>query len=230
MLCGHPDSAPASGKEGIVRSQNKKTWLAILLAGGILAAPAAFANTIQFDFSPTGTPAMTALFEDAGPNQLKLTISAGALSDGNSINSVYFNFNPGFDSKNLTFAQIGSTGDVQGLANSANDSYKAIGGGGKFDINLAFGPKFTAGDAVTFLITCPYDFSIDDFLFLETAAAGRSPIYAAGSIQEKNGVVIVQGTPTAENVPDAASTLGLLALGLLSIGFFSRRLRIVEPA
>jgi hypothetical protein len=212
-----------------VKSQYNKTWLAILLAGGILAAPAAFANAIRFDFATTGSPLMTALFEDIAPNQIQLTITALSLSDNNDfINSVYFNFNPTIDSKNLTFTQTGSIGGVQSLANTANDSYKAIGGGGKFDINLAFGPTFKNGDTVTFTITGPTGFSIDDFLFQETAAAGRSPIYAAGSIQEKSGIVIVAGTPvtTDNGAPDAASTLGLLTLGLLSMGLLSRRLRV----
>ena len=234
MFSGHPDSAQTSGKEDIVKSQYNKTWLAILLAGGILAAPAAFGNAIRFDFGPTGSPSMTALFEDVAPNQIQLTITALSLSGNNDfINSVYFNFNPAFDSRTLTFTQTGSIGGVQGLANTANDSYKAIGGGGKFDINLAFGPTFSTGDVVTFAITGPNGLSINDFLFQETAAAGRSPTYAAGSFQELSGIVIVQGTPittTEISAPDAASTLGLLVLGLFSISLLSRHLRVIKRA
>jgi hypothetical protein len=216
-----------------VKSQCKKTWLKILLLGQILAAPAAFANAIRFDFGPAGSPSITALFEDAGPNQVQLTVTALALSGNNSVNSLYFNFNPAFDSRNLTFTQIGSIGGAQGVASAANDSYKAIGGGGKFDINLTFGPTptFITGDVATFTITCKDNFSLNDFLFLETAAAGRSPSYAAGSLQELSGVVVVQGTPIiTEHAPDAASTFGMLVVGLLGIGLLARRLRAFSRA
>lgn len=170
---------------------------------------------------------MTALFEDVGPNQIQLTVTALALSADNSVNSLYFNFNPTFDSRNLVFTQTGSVGGVQGSANTANDSYKAGGGGGKFDINLIFSqsPTFVTGDVATFSITGLGGLSVDDFLFQETAAAGRSPTYAVGSLQELSGVVVIQGTPTVPTVPDGASTFGLLALGLFAVGLFSRRLR-----
>ena len=227
LLCSDADSAK-TGKEQIVKSRYDKTWLTILLAGQILAAPAAFGNAIRFDFGPAGTPSMTALFEDAGPNQVQLTITALALSGANSLNSLYFNFNPVFDSQNLIFAQTGSVGGVQGAASTGNDSYKASGGGGKFDINLIFGqsPAFVTGDAATFSITGIGGLSVNDFLYQETAAAGRTPTYAAGSLQELSGIVVVQGTPTTANVPDAASTFGLLALSLLTMGWFSQRLRV----
>ena len=213
-----------------MRPQCNKTWLTIFLAAQILAAPAAFGNAIQFNFGPAGTPSMTALFEDAGPNQIQLTVTALALSGNNSVNSLYFNFNPVFDSKNLIFTQTGSIGGVQGAASSANDSYKASGGGGKFDINLTFSqsPVFVTGDVATFSITGIGDLSVNDFLYQETAAAGRSPTYAAGSFQELSGIVVIPGTPTTPDVPDAASTSGLLALGLLTMGWFSRRSRVIK--
>jgi hypothetical protein len=212
-----------------VRPQCSKSWLAILLAVPILAAPAAFGNAIRFDFGPAGTPSMTALFEDSGPNQIQLTITALALSGNNSVNSLYFNFNPAFDSQNLTFTQTGSIGGVQGSASTANDSYKASGGGGKFDININFNQNatFVTGDVATFSITGIGDLSVNDFLYQETAAAGRSPTYAVGSLQELSGVVVVQGTPTTD-VPDVAPTFGLLGLGLLTIGLFSRRHRVIK--
>lgn len=213
-----------------MKSHYNKTWLAIILAGQILAAPAAFANAIRFDFGPAGTPSMTALFEDVAPNQIQLTITALALSGNNSVNSLYFNFNPLFDSQSLIFTQTGSIGGVQGSVSAANDSYKAGGGGGKFDIHINFNqtPTFVTGDAAIFSITGIGQFSVNDFLFQETAAAGRSPTYAVGSLEELSGVVMVQGTPTAPSAPDGACTLGLLALGLLTMGLFSRRLRVIK--
>ena len=62
----------------------KMYWPAALLAAGVFVAPAAFGNAVRFDFGPTGTPSMTALFQDVGPNQVQLTISALALSSRTS--------------------------------------------------------------------------------------------------------------------------------------------------
>jgi hypothetical protein len=214
--------------------QNKKHWLAILLAAEILGAPGAFANAIRFDFGPVGTPSMTALFQDAGPNQVQLTISALALTGNNSLASVCFNFNPNFDSQNLIFTQTDSVGGVQGTVNTGNDSYKVTGGSGKFDINLGFSasPAFVTGDSLTYSITGIGGLSINDFLFVDTLTAGRAQTYAAGSLQELSGIVVIQGTPqileTGQNAPDVASTLGLFVMALMGVGLLARH-RIMKP-
>jgi hypothetical protein len=199
---------------------------AILLAAGILAAPAAFANSVQFDFGPSGTPTMTALFQDVTPGQVQLTIDAVNLNGNNTLNSLCFNFNPNLDATSLIFTQTGSVGGVQGKVSSANDSYKVGGGSGKFDINFIFGPDFVTGDSATYSITGIPDLSVNDFLFLATPSAGRVPGYAAGSIQELSDVVVIQGEPRA--VPEISSTLGLLAVGLVGIGFLARRFKTVR--
>jgi len=133
-----------------MKSQCYKTCQAVLLAAAVLTAPAAFAtstaNSIRFDFGPPGAPALTALFQDAAPGTVQLTINALALSGENSINSICFNFDPAFDAKDLTFTQTGSVGGVSGMVSSANDSYKVSGGSGKFDIDFIFGPDFQTGD------------------------------------------------------------------------------------
>jgi hypothetical protein len=206
-----------------------KTWRAILLATALLAAPAAFASSIQFNFDSGGTPAATAVFVDDGPNQVQLTITA---LTANPINSLFFNFNPLLDAHNLIFTETDSVGGVLGGVSCANDSYKVGGGSGKFDINLKFGtsPSFVLGDSVTFSISGIAGLSVDDFLFQETPAAGTSPNYAAGSLQELDNIVVVPGTPNEQSVPDVASTCGLLVLGLLAIGFLPRYLRTAQRA
>jgi hypothetical protein len=208
-----------------MKSHYYKSFRAILLATAILAAPAAFANSIRFDFGPVGTPSLTALFQDTVPGQVQLTIDALALNGNNSINSICFNFNPTFDAKGLTFTQTGSVGGVSGLVSSANDSYKVGGGGGKFDIDFIFGPDFKTGDSVTYSISGIPNLTVNDFLFLETASAGRTPGYAAGSIQDLSGFFIVQGTPQQTAVPDISSTFGLLVTALLALGFLGRRFK-----
>jgi hypothetical protein len=206
-----------------MKSHLYKMYLAVLSAVGILAAPAAFANSVQFDFGPQGAPSMTALFQDSAPSQVQLTIDAVNLNGNNTLNSLCFNFNPNFDATGLIFTQTGSVGGVSGKVSSANDSYKVGGGSGKFDIDFVFGADFVTGDSVTYSITGIPNLSVNDFLFLETPSAGREPGYAAGSIQELSDVVIVQGAP--RTVPDATSTLGLLAMALAAIGFGARRFK-----
>jgi hypothetical protein len=206
-----------------------KTCRAILLAAAILAAPAAFANSVQFDFGPAGAPVLTALFQDAGPGQVNLTIDAFALN-GNSVNSICFNLNPIFDANELNFTETSSAGGVSGLARSANDSYKVTGGGGKFDIAFTFDPNFQTGDSVTYSITGIPNLSVSDFLFLETATAGGIPGYAAGSIQQFSGLVIVQGTPNVSAVPDIPSTLGLLVMAMIAVGILARRSKVAARA
>src|SRR5205085_11983985 len=103
-----------------------------------------------------------------------------------------------------------SVGGVSGLVSSANDSYKVGGGSGKFDIDFIFEPDFKTGDSVTYSISGIPNLSVNDFLFLETASAGRTPGYASGSIQDLSGFFIVQGTPQEIAGPDISSTFGLL--------------------
>jgi len=199
-------------------------YRAVLTAAGILAAPVVFANSIQFDFGPSGSPSMTALFQDVLPGQVQLTIDAVNLNGNNTLNSLCFNFNPTFDATGLIFTQTGSAGGVTGKVSSQNDSYKVGGGSGKFDIDFVFGADFVTGDSVTYSISGIPNLSVNDFLFLETPSAGREPGYAAGSIQELSDVVIVQGAP--RTVPDATSTLGLFAMALAAVGLGARRLKL----
>ena len=166
---------------------------------------------------------MTALFQDAGPGQVQLTIDALNLNGSSTLNSLCFNFNPNFDATSLVFNQTGSVGGVSGKVSSANDSYKVGGGGGKFDIDFVFGADFVTGDSVTYSITGIPNLSVNDFLFVETLSAGHTPGYAAGSIQELSDVVIVQGEP--RTVPEVSTTFGLLAIALLGIGFVARSVK-----
>ena len=206
-----------------MKSNSYRMHLAVATAVGVLTAPAAFANSVLFDFGPQGSPSMTALFQDSGPGQVQLVIDAVNLNGNNTLNSLCFNFNPNFDATSLIFNQTDSVGGVSGKVSAANDSYKVGGGSGKFDIDIVFGPDFVTGDSVTYSITGIPNLSVNDFLFVETPSAGRTAGYAAGSIQELSDVVIVQGQP--RTVPEVSSTLGLLAIGLGAVGIGARRFK-----
>jgi hypothetical protein len=218
-----------------VNSQFNQIFRAVVLAGGVLAAPAAFANVpaVQLNFGPAGSPTMTALFQNEGPSEVQLTITAVGLGGNYSLDSLYFCLNPNLDAKDLVFTQTGSVGGVTGTVSTANNSYKVNGGSGKFDISVTFGdsPAFVTGDSLTFDITGIGGLSVSDFLFQETASAGNTARYAAGSLQNLDGILIIQGTPqttqqsSTRGVPDVASTSGLLVLGLAGIGMAKRKLR-----
>jgi hypothetical protein len=208
---------------------------AVVLAGGVLAAPAVFANApaVQFNFGPVGSPTMTALFQNEGPSEVQLTITAVGLGANFSLDSLYFSLNPNLDAKDLVFTQTGSVGGVTGSVSAANNSYKVNGGSGKFDIRVTFGdsPAFVTGDSLTFDITGIGGLSVSDFLYQETASAGNAPRFAAGSLQDLDSILIVQGTPqtteqqSTHGVPDVASTSGLLVLGLAGIGMAKRKFK-----
>jgi hypothetical protein len=216
-----------------LKSQYHKAWLAILLAAEILGAQAAFGTSVQFNFGPIATPSVTAVFQDIGPGQVQLTINALALPANNFIDSLYFSLNPVFDSKNLIFIKTDTLGGVNGTVNTANDSFKVRGGSGKFDIDLVFDhtSAFITGHTVTFSISGIIGLSANDFLFQETPTAGHLPNYAAGSVQDLSGIVVVEATiQDAAGVPDVASTFGLFLLGLFTLGFWNRRVRASERA
>jgi hypothetical protein len=156
------------------------------------------------------------------PNQVNLTITASGFSGGNSINALFFNFNPSFDVAGLTFTQIAPIGGLQGNVNLANNSYKAS-GGGKFDIKIDFSSSpFSTGNTLVYSITGLGNFSVNDFAFPNTPSAGHPLSYAASSIQDLSQVVIVNGSPSP--VPEAASTAGLLGLAMLTL-FSFRKIR-----
>lgn len=206
---------------------------AVLVAAQMQFAQLAFGNAIRFDFGEPATsavgdsiPMMSALFDDVGPNQVELTITANGLAGSDSGRAFYFNFNPAYDASELVFDQAGSVGGVQGSVSTGVNSIKT-GGGGKFDIMLGIGqsPAFVSGDSLTYMITGPMNFSVEDFMFQDTAAAGVSPTYAASSIQQLSGVVVLNGNPTAVSVPDATSTAGLFGLALVALVLVFRRAR-----
>lgn len=201
--------------------------LAMLLALQWQFTSSTRANSITFDFgqSTSGTsPLMTAVFTDVGPNQVDLTLTAPGLSANNSVNSLYFNFNPALAPENLVFTPTGSTGGAQASVQAATDSFKT-GGGGKFDIMFAFGSStpFVAGDSLDYLITDPDGFSTADFEYLDTLCAGVSQAYAAVKIEQSSGVIVLDSAPQA--VPETASSAGLLALGLAGVGLFGAKIR-----
>lgn len=126
------------------------------------------------------------------------------------------------------------------------DNYKA-GGDGLYDFSIIFSsaggpgdPRFAGTDSALFTITGT-TISVNTFLALSAPDGGAGPFYSAAHVQgitpdcsgwvaDTNG-----GTPggggsatgvTTCVVPDSGSTLSLLGLGILGLGYLARKRRI----
>jgi hypothetical protein len=204
-----------------------------LLTLAVTLGPDAMGNSIRFDFKSAGggSPLVSALFEDAGANGVRLTLTAPGLPANNSVQKLFFNLNPTMGPTALTITPIGSNGGVGSTLAADQDNFKT-GGGGKYDLKLSFGnsPAFTTGDSLSFYINGIAGLTADEFFFLSTVTAGARENYAAVRIQMPLGFEIVPGdpsvTPNLHSVPDTASTAGLACLGLGSLALLGNRRRL----
>jgi hypothetical protein len=203
------------------------------------------ANTVEFDYnntfsgtSPSGSaPWMTATFSDVSANTVSLTLSGAGLVGTEYVKGWYFNvnnINPG----SLSFAEWSQIGTFQAATISqGTDSYKAD-GSGKYDILFGFatannnGQRFMSGDAITYIITGT---GLDalDFDALCTASAGMGPFYSAAQVcaipsNGQSGWVNPTGASNDRAVPDIATTILLLGLGLSLLETMRRKLPALQ--
>lgn len=193
------------------------------VAAGVLYE---FNNVYSGSSVSQGAPWLEAAFQDDGPNQVLLTISATDLTTGNNpefLGELDFNFNPNapFNVDNLSFAfQSGSSGVTPVTPSTGEDAYKAD-GDGYYDINFNFknNSSFQQGDSLTYLITTAPGTSLSaaDFAYESTSSGGTSgPFYAAAHLQGGVGGfsawVEPNGGPMPVPVPEPASPFFLSAL------------------
>ena len=217
----------------------EKSWarnLAGIVACVALLSPASAATAVSisfdlnFEFSgatePVGpSPWVRVTFDDAtgDPNSVLLTIDALGLtpdSPGESLNSLYLNFDPLLDPTDLTFVPIDVIASPPLAINLGIDSFQAD-GDGLFDIDLEFAPptgggpeRFTAGEVVIFEINhiSPIDALSFDF---ESVMGGGSGSYtAAAHILSIGPTGADSGWIGPVPVPEATTGV-MLGLGLL---------------
>jgi hypothetical protein len=224
----------------VVRAERlEKSWarnLAGIAACVALLSPASTATAVSisfdlnFEFSgatePAGpSPWVRVTFDDAtgDPNSVQLTIDALGLtpdSPGESLESLYLNFDPLLDPTDLTFVPIDVIASTPTAINLSIDTFQAD-GDGLFDIDIEFPPptgqgpeRFTAGEVVIFEIIhiSPIDALSFDF---ESVMGGGSGSYsAAAHILSIGPTGADSGWIGPVQVPEATTGV-MLGLGLL---------------
>jgi hypothetical protein len=217
--------------------------LAVVLAVfmSLSVVPFVHADSVEFDYnntfsgtSPGGSaPWLTATFTDVSVNTVSLTLSGAGLVGTEFVKGWYFNV-AGVSPSSLTFTAGPQTGTFTDPSISkATDSYKAD-GSGKYDILFSFATansqRFISGDSITYTIT---GIGLDalDFDALCTASAGMGPFFSAVQICAipSNGQSGWNNPTTAivhknQSVPDVATTILLLGMGMLIVEIGRRKL------
>lgn len=197
-----------------------------------------FNNVYSGSSVSQAAPWLEAAFQDDGPNQVLLTISATDLAGGSNpefLGELDFNFNPNTPSNvnDLSFAfQSGSSGITAVAPGTGEDAFKAD-GDGYYDINFNFknDSSFQQGDSLTYLITTAPGTSLSaaDFAYVSTSPGGTSgPFYAAAHIQGGTGGfsawIEPGGGPMPVPVPEPGAPAWMIVLAAVSVlGGFCRR-------
>jgi hypothetical protein len=229
----------------------KTALLASLLCTSVLSAAlfaaSAQAGAVTFslgtEFSgataPEGpAPWLTATFDDSygGPNTVRLTMTAGGLTDNEFVGKWYFNLDPALTPAGLSFAPVSSGATVNGI-NTGVNAFQAD-GDGSFDIEFDFAPppgnfasKFTAGESVIYDITYTSALLASSFDFGSAPGGGNGTYRSAAHVQgigpQNNDSGWIGGgfdnpPPPPQDVPEPF-TLLLLGSGLGGLSMIRRR-------
>jgi len=139
------------------------------------------------------TPWVDSFFQDVGPNTVRLTITAGNLSNPEYLQSLYLEFNDTKQVTSLVFTPVFSLwhGLSHDYSLNLNQNGEQASTGGRYDILLGFstGPgaarRFNRGDQVVFDITTTQagtSLSSLDFAFRSLPGSSGS-FYAAAFMQ-----------------------------------------------
>jgi hypothetical protein len=205
---------------------------ALLVTTGNPAAAATLSFGLSSEFSgavaPDGpAPWATATFDDSfgGANTVRITLDAHGLTDPESIEVWYFNFDPSLDAALLTFTAVDNSDAVPNGVFGSTDAFKAD-GDGLYDILFDLPPppgsasaRFTAGETITYDITYTAAISASSFDFLSTPDGGNGPFVTAAHIQSTG---VGNEDSAWVTVPEPANVL-LFAMGLASAGLSRRR-------
>src|SRR5580698_10361717 len=160
----------------------------LLVPGSSSAATYAFDFDAVFDgTTPAGTsPWVTAVFSDAGPGTVDLTISAPGLTTGEYVGDLFFNFNPVLNPMKLKFTETAETGSFKDPTVSKGMNTLSPDNEGEFDLGLSFSAasskQFVSGDSIEYTITGVAGLDAADFNFLDYCTTGSGLYYAAADI------------------------------------------------
>ena len=207
----------------------KKSRSLLTLAGGIITSavlafsPSRAEADAIFTYGDAGQPLLQAVFSDASSGQVTMTLTG--LNGSDSLDTLYFNFNPLLSASGLTFNLASSSGG--GLGNvsvqTGNDAFK-VDGGGKFDIKFSF-QNAPAEGTIVFDISGFPDLDALDFEYLSTPTAGGSGPNESSAIFSTSlgtSFVVLDDEENIPNIPDGFATVILLGLGILGIALVKR--------
>jgi hypothetical protein len=200
----------------------------------LLIQASAGAATYAFDFdavfdgaAPAGASSqVTAVFQDAGPGAVDLTISAPGLTPGEYVGAMFFNLNPVLNPTQLNFTRTASIGSFSAPSIAKGMNRFSPDNQDRFDLELGFsttnGKQFGPGDSIEYVITGILGFDAADFVFRDSLCSGTGLYYAAadiGGVQKCNqtGLVAVTSSNELATVPEPSTTLFFsLAVGLFA--------------
>jgi hypothetical protein len=175
---------------------------------------------------PDGSPAwVSSTVSDVTPGTVQLKISANDLADGEFLNAMFFNLDPGLKPAKLTFSYVGGSGGFTlPTIKKGADRFEAD-GEGKYDIDLTFsqkaGKEFTGNDYVIYDVSSSaFTLTAADFNVLSTPMGGGSGFLAAAEISGIPGVCNTTGTGwLAPGLLAPAPEPHAIALLTLGVGF-----------
>ena len=187
------------------------------------------------------TPWLTATFEDAGVNQVSLTIGATEnLSGSENLKQFYFNFDDELDLSEIAVTHLASDGAFQLPSWTFRENSLQADGDGKYDIRLDFttgstlDQTFNRSEQVSYLLTYTGGGPINEssFEFFSQPAGGKGPFLVAAHVQNTTGggsAWLAADHITTSAVPEPTS-MTLLGLGTAGLLFWRKnKLRTAIP-
>lgn len=174
----------------------------------------ASANSILFTYDYAG---LQAEFMDVSSGEVQITLAATSATE--TINALYFNFDPLLPVSSLIFSPVRSTGGSFGnpTIEVGADAFK-VAGEGKYDIMFCFQNGIIADGTAVFDISGIPDLTVEDFNFSSTESAGGSgPTASSASFSISPGSSFVILDKETVTVPDGFATAILLGMGMLCL-------------